>query len=499
MKPSHAAWILTALFAVAVSASVYRIPIQVSDSVEILEAVDKTPSIAAAFTQGLYASRTMLRPMRQTVTKGLLDAAHALGDRYNLVFRGFHAATAAVLIGLFTLVARPRSWADAAALAFALLVLTGLHTFTGMVREAYPINHFLLVAIYCLMVFALAQARPSTWLRAPRRFDAAQGRPQRVEGRAKSRGAAGLAVDVAACACFAIASLTLESGLVVATVAFAAYAAGLRGISRGALVAIAALTVGYVILRVGGLHMIGNAVGERQTGFGTAMLSTTDLRVGFGGRPWVLYAYTILSSALTVPLSQPIAGQWTAVGALKAGDFQQLFYLNDICTSLVATALAVWYMSTRGANGRRRWRDPIPLTSLAVLAGSAALSYAYAKSEIMSAAGVFYALVVFLAVAELARRLAAGTSESLRLPVLVIVLCISSAWAFRAVGLEYRLQRGAFDARSEWVLRMPPYHDPPVPETDARLTLRLRDEALYRGRTNPYLLWPRFGRLWGEN
>ena len=37
-----------------------------------------------------------------------------------------------------------------------------------------------------------------------------------------------------------------------------------------------------------------------------------------------------------------------------------------------------------------------------MLAGSAVLSYAYAKSEIMSAAGVFYALVVYLAVRELA-------------------------------------------------------------------------------------------------
>jgi hypothetical protein len=469
VKPSHAAWILTALFAVAVSASVYRIPIQVSDSVEILEAVDKTPSVVDAFTQGLHASKTMLRPMRQTVTKALLEVAHALGNRYNVVFRGFHAVTAAVLIGLFTLVARPRSWTDVAALAFALLVLTGLHTFTGMVREAYPINHFLLIAVYCLLVFALAQSRGSLW------------------------------ADVAACACFAIASLTLESGLVVAAVAVSAYAAGLRGISRGALVAIAALAVGYVILRVGDLHMIGNTVGERQTGFGTMMLSTDDLRARFSGMSWVLYAYTILASALTVPLSQPIAGQWTAVGALKARDFQQLFFLNDISTSLVATALVVWYMSTRGANGQRRWRDPIPLTALAALAGSAALSYAYAKSEIMSAAGVFYALVVFLAVVELARRLAAATSVSLRLPILVIVLCVSSAWAFRSVGLQYRLQRGAFDARSEWVLRMPPYHDPPVPEAEAQLTPRLRDEALHRGRTNPYLLWPRLGRLWGEN
>ena len=42
----------------------------------------------------------------------------------------------------------------------------------------------------------------------------------------------------------------------------------------------------------------------------------------------------------------------------------------------------------------------------------------------------------------------------------MIVLCVSSAWAFRALGLQYRLQRGAFDARSEWVLRMPPYIAP---------------------------------------
>ena len=36
-----------------------------------------------------------------------------------------------------------------------MLVLTGLHTSGGMMREAYPINHFLLVAIYSLAVFAI--------------------------------------------------------------------------------------------------------------------------------------------------------------------------------------------------------------------------------------------------------------------------------------------------------------------------------------------------------
>jgi hypothetical protein len=81
----------------------------------------------------------------------------------------------------------------------------------------------------------------------------------------------------------------------------------------------------------------------------------------------------------------------------------------------------------------------------------------------------------------------------------VLVLFVSTAWGWRAMGLQYRLQRGAFEARSEWVLRMPPYSNPPVPSSAARLTPRLLDEALHRGRTNPFLLWPPYARLWGEN
>ena len=483
MKPSTAAWLLTALFAIAISASVFRIPIQVSDSAEIIETVDRAPSVTAAFGEGLYASRTMLRPMRQVGTKILLDVAHGVGDRYNLVFRGFHAATAALLIVLFTYVAAPRDWSGVAALCFAMLVLTGLHTFTGMMREAYPINHFLLIAIYCLAVFAIA-------------------------GRLR-----GLAADIAACVLFAVAALTLESGLVVLAVAIAAYVSGLRGISRGALMAMVVIAGGYMLLRVPVLHMVGNAVGERQTGFGTEMLTTSQLHERFGETPWLLYAYTVICSVLTVPLSQPIAGQWTA---LQPWDplAPPLFYLNDIGTSLIATGVIVWYMARRRPpDGRRRYLDPAPLVMLTVLAGSAVLSYAYAKSEIMSAAGVFYALVVYFAVREAIEilsirggvRLKPDTTDSpvgsafRRTVLLLIILFVSSAWGWRAMGLQYRLQRGAFEARSEWVLRMPPYSNPPVPAAEMRVSPRMQDEALHRGRTNPYLLWPWYARLWGEN
>jgi len=275
--------------------------------------------------------------------------------------------------------------------------------------------------------------------------------------------------------------------------------AGLRGISRRALMAIAILAVAYVILRLPVLDMTGNVVGERQTGFGTEMLSTTELRARFGDRSWVLYAYTILCSILTVPLSQPVAGQWTAFAPWDP-QAPPLYFLNDVGTSLVATTVVVWYLRRRRPpDGRRRWRDPVPLAMIAVLFGSAILSYAYAKSEIMSTAGVFYALVVYLAVRELADVLITKTRPSLRVVVVLAILFVSTAWAWRAMGLQYRLQRGAFEARSEWVLRMPPFSPPPVSPADARLTPRLLDEALHRGRTNPFLLWPPYARLWGEN
>jgi hypothetical protein len=283
--------------------------------------------------------------------------------------------------------------------------------------------------------------------------------------------------------------------------------AGLRGISRGALIAMAILAIGYVLLRVPILHMTGNAVGERQTGYGTEMLTTSDLRARFSNAPWLLYGYTILCSILTVPFSQPIAGQWTAFAPWDP-QAPPLFFLNDIGTSLVATAVVAWYLSRRRPpDGRRRWRDPPPLAMVAVLVGSAILSYAYAKSEIMSAAGVFYALVVYLAVRELTEvlvRLKPDPTNRMgsafkRTIAIVLVLLVSTAWAWRAVGLQYRLQRGAFEARSEWVLRMPPFSPPPVQPSDARLTPRLLDEALHRGRTNPFLLWPPYARLWGEN
>ena len=129
---------------------------------------------------------------------------------------------------------------------------------------------------------------------------------------------------------------------------------------------------------------------------------------------------------------------------------------------------------------------------------TAGLSYSYAKSEIMSAAGVFYALVATRAAEAGLTRLAAVAHPRLKLAALALVLAMSGAWAFRALGTPYHLQRAVFAARSEWVLRMPPFAPPPVPVDQMRLGPALRAEALARGGSSPFLLWPRYSWFWGD-
>ena len=421
--PLLAAIGLAAAFAIGVAAGVYRIPVQVSDSLEIIESMAGTPSAGAAFVGALQSSDTMLRPTRQFQTKVLLSAAQVLGGAYHPVYRGYHALTAALLIVLFAWRLGARRWVDVAALAFGLSVLVGMHTFSGMMREAYPVNHFLLVALGALGMSTLAQGRGG-----------------------------GLA-DAGALLLFGAAVMTLESGLLLAVIACAGYAAGWRGISRWGLTAIALAGFGYLSLRYGVLQMHSATVGSRQTGFGAAMLPVADQMARFGSHPLPLYLYTVVMSVITVLLSQPSHGQWTVAAAMGRGEFPPVF-LIEIGTSLATTTLIAWYCAGRGSDGRRRWREPLPFVFLALLVANAAISFAYAKNEIVSVAGVFYALLAATAMRTFLDRPWQPSPRTTGLAAVVALVCCG--WAVRDAGLHGKLQRSAFEARNEWAIVLTP-------------------------------------------
>ena len=460
-----AAWALGLVVAIGLAGSVYRIPIQVSDALETIERALAVPSLPASFASGLGNSASMLRPLREVRTKLLVEVGDALGGRYHIAFRGYHALAGVVLVLLFVGMAAPRTWTDVTALAFALAVLTGMHTFSGMFREAYPVNHFLTITTYTLATFGLARSRGG-WL-----------------------------ADAAAVACLVIALMTLESGVLVFVVAVAAAASGARGISRRGLAAMAVVLAGYAYLRVGylGLHTAG--LGEHATGLWAGVLSPSEQVARFGANPWPLYAYNVVMSAISVLLSQPSAGRWTVAEAWQHGGLSPVFVV-EMGSSALTTALIAWYVLARDDAGRRRWRDPLVVVFGAVLGVNAAVSWAYAKNEIIGTAGVFYALAAC----------AAARAWLLRAPrwpmgaAVALLAIVSTGWAVRDAGLHFKLRHTAFVSRSEWATELMPSERQEWPSDARRLEVvsRLKAEAVARQAPPPAQMPEWAEAWWGE-
>jgi hypothetical protein len=462
LGPRTAAWALGLLVALGLAGSVYRIPNQVSDALETIERALNVPSVAASFASGIGNSTTMLRPLREVRAKLLVAAGDALGGRYHLAFRGYHAFAAIVFVLLFVGISGPRTWVDVTALAFALAVLTGMHTFSGMFREAYPTNHFLTVSTYALATFGLARSR------------------------------GGRLVDAAAVACLVIALLTLESGVLVFGVAIMAAVSGSRGISRAGLAAMALVLVGYAFFRIGYLGMHTAGFGENTTGWWATQLSPSDQIARFGANPWPFYVYNVTMSGLSVLLSQPSAGHWSVIEAWQRERLSPVFFV-EIGSSLLTTALIAWYALGRDESGRRRWRDSVVITFVGILGANALLSLAYAKNEIIGTAGVFYALAAYAAArAWLLRppRWPAGAAVAL-------LAVVSTAWAVRDAGLHFKMRHSAFEARSEWAEELMPNERQDWPTDPRRLAVvsRLKAEAIAT-RVAPPAQMPDWAESW---
>ncbi|MGE0392009.1 MAG: hypothetical protein AB7I25_01940 [Vicinamibacterales bacterium] len=457
-----AAWLLTGIYAAGLGAGLLTIPVQVTDSlIPLLQAQEAASWRAAVMSSADSAG--YLRPLRIGQIQWLFDVADG---RYFEVFRGFHVALTCVCLALFTIAVRVRQSADLWALAFGLTVLTGLHTFLGTVWEAYPINHFLEVVVACLCVYVLAESPGGWW------------------------------ADALAALALVAAALTLESGLLVWVVAVVAWWCGAPGLSRRGIVVLTVLLAGYAAVRFGFSTGLPTLV-ERSTGFGAARLDPAELTRRFGDRPFVLYAYNVVSSIGSVLASQPRAGVWTLVAEAREGGVQPGTLMN-IAVSLVTTAgLAVWAVRRWAAWRLRRFDrgDRAAILAGVLVVANAVLSYGYTKDEIMSVAGAFYALAAtaaareWLAARAEGRERVPGVSSPMRLTLLAVLLVVSGGWAVRAVGLHYHLHQMAHDVRNEWVTVdawLAAQRASPSTDAGRRLVETLRDDALARVTGNPY-------------
>ncbi len=467
--PRHAAYAFACLVALAIAADLMWMPIQVADSVDEIVDASHSPSLRSSFVKSL-GTEAYLRPLRIAQIKALFDLAG--GQHYWLAFRGFHALLLIAALLLFIAALAVRTWTDFAAASFALVVLTGLHTFRGMLFEAFPINHFLEIAVFCLIVVNLARRGPALW------------------------------VDVAAAAALVAAALTLESGLLVWVVALAAWLVGWRGISARGVAAMTVIVAGYLYFRF--VHLSTGVPGltERSTGYLFEVLDPPALEQRFGEHPFWFYAYNVVTSALSVLLSEPQAGVFTAVRAWRDSRLLPRDVI-PVVTSLATTALLLWRAVRHLRLRTHGWSDGARLLAIfaAVLTANAALSFAYTKNEIVSVAGVFYALAAYSVMADLLPQV--QTARRYAGTVVLVLLCtLTAGWSVRMLGVHYGLRSQAIKHQVDWTdlpdERRRAGHWP-TNAADQRLLLQLRDEAIAIELPNTRVGRPEWvGRLWAD-
>jgi len=466
--------LIAGCFAAGTSRALLRTPVQVSDALETILRASRSATPAAAFTRSFTYSSQMLRPMGYAAANAVLHVADTTGMGYRFTFRALHASLACVLIALVTIGARLRCRADLVVFPLLLTMLVGMHSFAGMMREAYPINHFLEIAVYALVVLVAAQSR------------------------------GGVIADVVAIAAVACGLLTLEAGVLLWVVAVSAWIAGWRGISRGALGTVTGLLVAYAAWRVGYLHISGAGVGDHSTGFGNTMLSADEQIARFGAHPVGFFIYNACSAVASVLFSEPRDGVFALVGIHRTPAGLALpppSIFIEIASSVGATVVLIW-AAARWWRGRlddpQAFRRAL-IVAAAVIAASGAISYSYNKDEIISTAGVFYVLAVAAALREAIIALADSRGARRVLATFALTM-LSMVWGWRALGFEYKMLRSATTARNEWERVLPAQGEgrPALQPIDYPIATALKADANASPVVDYHRLPHWMERYWGE-
>jgi len=426
-----------------------QMPLQVHDSLDEIIAAHGSPGVWSSFTSSI-GETGYFRPLRIAETKLLFELSRG---HVFAAYKLFHIALVVAAFALFVAALRIETGTELAASLVALSVFAGLHTFTGLVREAYPVNHFLQIAVLVLVAMQLSRSR------------------------------GGLGVDIAAVLALIAACFTLESGVLVWVVLAAARIMGRRGVSDGALVVLTVLVATYLVVRFTVLPLgMQNA-----SGYLAERLEAEQIRERFGAGLSRFTVYTVLASSSSVLFSEPRAGVIVLLRAWEAGDIPPRMWIAIGSSTLttVLIGIAAWRLlrSTRVDAGPHRADMRADFfVFAAVLAASAAMSFAYAKDEIMSVAGVCYAMAAFWAVRDQLDRVRHVGGA---LVLGAVLLATSSLWAVRVIGVHHALRTQAFAVRNDWATVS---LDLPKDPARRRFVTALRAEALSKPVVNPWFV-----------
>ena len=461
--------VLATLMTMPLADGLYRIPIQVSDSLEPIVIAAKYDSAQHLLRESLTFSPSTFRPLRYLQARALLAFTEATGLTYHAVFRGVHVVLLLMLIALFVAAVRVRNAPDLVAFTVAFPILIGIHTFPTMLLEAFPVNHFAEVGVCAMGVFVLAQHQPR-WF-----------------------------VPIVACVLLALSLSVVESGAMVWVTVICCAVAGLPGVNRRTVVATTVVFAGYLLLRQL-LGISSPGVGGHGSGFGDRFYAPEELAQRFGAHPLGFMLYNVIGGLASLLFAEPRQGVYALLAAWREGEIHPVVLINMI-SSAATTALLIWYAAARLPRRRSGWSDADRafVAACAAFVVNAAFNAVYIKDEIMSPAGLFYAMAAFVAVRALVDSLPTRSVAAISL-VTGLLVAIAGLWTFRAIGDHYQLRYHAFITRNDWVeVLRPDKHDEwPNNADEFTLTQRIRAEAIRRRTTSPAFM-PRWAdRYWVE-
>ena len=412
--------VLAVLVAIVMTATLgyfmTREPIQLTDGASNMISVADTGAWQV-FVEKTTNER-FFRPLMWPPYRLVMDWS---GGAYFTWFKAIHVGQLLALLLLFARWVRVETGTDVAAFLFGVAVLVGGHTFPGTIREAFPINHFLMMAVCTLGVAVLASER------------------------ARMRN------DLLAVLLFTYAVLTLESGLLVWVAAVWAWCLGWRGVSRSGVLVMTAGVAAYFAVRVLWLQTGTPGLVERSTGFGFAAASADDIQRMFGHRPFVFYAYNVSSALLTLLVGEPRGGVYRLVRGFVIGPHEPWMQFNVACatgvTILIATAF--WRRRTHVRTGLSH-HDRVLLMLPVLAAANAVFCYAYLKDVVLSVAGVFIAAAAYVAMREAVGALTARAWRPLSFRGVAVLTGLSSMWAVKFIGIHHSVRKESISVRKEW-------------------------------------------------
>lgn len=410
-----AAYLLCLMIAFALSVSIFQTPFQVSDNIENIWII-YSKSWGELFDYTLNYGQ--VRPMLWATIKVIYQLSQG---QVFLTFKLFHCLQVFLAFFLLCRLLEVRSFLQFLGTAVALVVFVGIHTFSEPVTQAFPVNSLMTIILCCLIAFNLLKSSGG-WL-----------------------------VDAAAVVTFFVALFTLETGALVGFILVCGYALGYRGVSPRALGALGLVAALYL---VAALHIIdGVASSSRGIGFGLTTKSPEEIARILGDNRYLLYGHNVVVAALSVLFSEPRNGIWAATNRALHGGIQP-WMLIQVSSSVLLTGVILWTAGTR----LRAWcalafteYDRLLIMFLLVLAGNAAICFAYSYDAVLGPAGAFYAIAAFAAFGILFDPAGRRPFRLLTLAIIApLLLATTLGWSVRAAGLHYQMRVMAWKTQQDW-------------------------------------------------